>query len=195
MDPIFWLKKWTKNGLTKTDRVDWIRILASAKNTKQEEDVLKFIKRVIQRGHFVSVPCYMDEKLLERFSNLPMNPIPDVMLAMDNEEHGTIQLLAPLIKSQNELNRDGFTPIYWASRNGSKDIVRILAPLMVKPLTPIYDGRTPIHAAARDGYLEIVKFLASLTDNPNAQDNYGCSLYSNLGCGFERTCGNHENFG
>ena len=58
-DPIFWLKKWTKNGLTKTDRVDWIRILALAKITKQEEDVLKFIKKVIQIGNFVSVPCFI----------------------------------------------------------------------------------------------------------------------------------------
>ena len=70
-NPTFWLKKWSKNGLTTTDKAQWIRILDLAKNTKQEDDVLKFIKRVIQRGHFVSVPCYMDENLLERFSNLP----------------------------------------------------------------------------------------------------------------------------
>jgi len=34
---IFWLKKWTKNGLTKTDKLEWIRILDLAKITKQED--------------------------------------------------------------------------------------------------------------------------------------------------------------
>ena len=61
---------------------------------------------------------------------------------MDDEEHGTIQLLAPLIKSQNVLNQGGFTPIYWASKRGFKDIVQILAPLMVKPLRAAFDIRS-----------------------------------------------------
>ena len=180
----FWLKRWTKNGLTTTDKAQWIRILDLAKNTTQEDDVLKYIKRVIQRGHFVSVPCYIDEKILERFSNLPegQNLVDDVNSAMDEEEHGIIQLLAPLIKSQNVLNRGPPAPlkrkwrvIFWASEKGSKDIVQILAPLMVKPLTPNNDecGANPIHSAACNGHVNVVKFLANFTKIPNAPDRKG----------------------
>ena len=75
-NPMFWLKKWTMNGLTKTDKLQWIRTFDMAKATKQEPDVLKFIKKVIQRGHFTSVGCYIDENALETFSKLLMTPIP-----------------------------------------------------------------------------------------------------------------------
>ena len=35
------------------------------------------------------------------------------------------------------------------------------------------DGKTPIFWAAQNGHTEIVKILAPLTDNPNAQNDYG----------------------
>ena len=110
-NPIFWLKKWTKNGLTSTDKMAWIRIIDLAKTTNQEQDVLKFIKKIIQRGHFISIPCFIKENDLERFLNLPKTPY-QVNLAMDNKETGILQLMAPpLIKRPNALNRDGETPI------------------------------------------------------------------------------------
>ena len=104
-DPHFWLKKWTQKGLrlTQSDKAEWIRIFDLAENTKQEEDVLKFIKRVIQRGHLVSVRCFITENDLKKFLNL-RKIRGEVILAMGNEELGIVQLLAPvLVKSPNTL--------------------------------------------------------------------------------------------
>ena len=178
-NPNFWLKKWTKNGLTSTDQMKWIKIFDLAKITNQEEDVLKFIKKVIQRRHFVSVPCFIKENDLARFLNLPKTP-DQVHLAMDEKNHGIIQIMAPwIMKSPNALNRDGNSPIIWATKEGSnKEIVKILAPLMVNPNTPDTNGSgyTPIHYAAENyADVEIVQFLASLTDNPNAPAPYSDS--------------------
>ena len=174
-DPHFWLKKWTQQGLTKSDKAEWIRIFDLAENTKQEQDVLKFIKRVIQRGHLVSVRCFITENDLEKFLNL--RKIPDeVILAMGNEELGIVQLLAPvLVKSPNTLNQDGYTPIARAVNGGFNkvDKVKVLAPLMVNPNAPDDNGETPIHQAAFHGDVEIVEYLAPLTDNPNPPNNYG----------------------
>ena len=184
-NPNFWLKKWTKNGLTPTDKVGWTRIIDLAKNTNQEHDVLKFIKKVIQRGHFVSIPCFIQENDLERFLNFPKTPyaVYAVNLAMDKKKPGIVQLMAPeLIKSLNALNRDGVTPIgdgetpiIRAAKEGSnQDIVKILAPLMVNPNNPdTTTGKTPIFYAAKNGDVEIVEFLASLTDEPNVPDMSG----------------------
>ena len=168
-NPNFWLKKWTMNGLTEADKVEWMKILEMAKTTNQEEDVLRYIKKVIQQGHFVSVPCYIVEEDLERFLNLPKTP-DQVNLAMDNNELGIVQLMAPpLMKSPNALNRNGRTPI---GSNKAK-IVKILAPLMVNPNAPKVCGWTPIDAAAYRGNLDIIEVLAPLTENPNALNQDG----------------------
>ena len=108
------------------------------------------------------------------YDNLPKTP-DQVNLAMDNNELGIVQLMAPpLMKSPNALNRGGETPIIWAAKEGSnKDIVKILAPLMVNPNAPNGWGWTPIDEAADQGNLDIIEVLAPLTENPNALNQDG----------------------
>ena len=85
----FWIKKWSKNGLTTTHKEEWSRVLALAKNSNQEEDVIRYIKRVIQKGHYISAPCYIDNIVLARFS--PVDPIPQVAASIrDNIEMGNL---------------------------------------------------------------------------------------------------------
>ena len=190
--PNFWIKKWI--GLTSADKTEWISILDVAKTTNQEQDVLKYIKRVIQRGHCVSVPCFINENDLARLAYLPetqilndletFSDLPEgqilvdlVNSALDEEEYGILQLLAPLIKNldalEKEFGEETRTPIIWASEVGDKNIVQILAPLMKKPNAPVEVIWTPISIAAFYGHLGIVQFLAPLTKNSNSQDNDG----------------------
>ena len=92
-----------------------------------------------------------------------------------NESQGLIQLLAPLAKSVNDVDKEGKTPIFLASKEGNLDIIKILAPLASNDpnqngITDYRDEdmeKTPMHIAAENGDIEIVKFLAPLTDNPN----------------------------
>ena len=174
-NPNFWLKMWTMNGLTNVHKVEWIRILKLAKTTNQEEDVLRYIKKVIQRGHFVSVPCYIDEKDLEKFLNMEKTPYQVNLAIWRFEEPGIVQLVSPLIKSPNALNRGGETPIIRAAKGGyNKDIVKILAPIMVNFDSP---GLTPIHNAAKNGDVKSVKFMVAFLalDNPNTPNKSGAT--------------------
>ena len=89
-----------------------------------------------------------------------------------------VKILAPLTDNPNALDKDGWTPIACAARNGHTEIVQILAPLTdnfnaPNPTATNKNGDTLIHWAAWNGRTEIVKILAPLTDNPNAPDGKG----------------------
>ena len=72
-----------------THKEEWISILALAKETNQERYVIRYIKRVIQKGHYISAPCYIDNIVLARFS--PVDPIPQVAASIrDNIEMGNL---------------------------------------------------------------------------------------------------------
>ena len=171
----FWIKKWSKNGLMTTHKEEWINILALAKNTNQERYVIRYIKRVIQKGHYISAPCYIDNIVLARFSKFPVDPIPQVEASIrDNIEMGNLQLLAPSIKNYNAVIGQPLPPrILIDSQDGSMDIIKILAPIMDNP-NAHYDHEgleesTPITWAACGGNLDMVKYFTSFIEDPKSQ--------------------------
>ena len=159
----FWIKKWSKNGLMTTHKEEWINILALAKNTNQERYVIRYIKRVIQKGHYISAPCYIDNIVLARFSNFLVDPMPQVEASIryfineyfleDNIKMGYLQLLAPSIKNYNAVIGQPLPRILSDSLDAAQEvlnessfwikkwsIIKILAPIMDNPNAPDFNS-------------------------------------------------------
>ena len=67
-NPMFWLKRW--NGLSKESKKDWTKAIQITRNTHLETNVLSYIKKAIKIGHLVDVPCYIDENVVEKLTEL-----------------------------------------------------------------------------------------------------------------------------
>ena len=179
---MFWLKKWRFNkGLSKTNQNNWIKALKMTKNTNLEKNVALYIKKIIKIGHFVDVPCYIDNDAMIKATEISFEE------ALEQGNAGVLQILAPKTKNFNAPKPTDFyktpvfiaanyeTPVFQAARLGNIDVVKALAPLIENPNYPptIKHGYTPIQSAAYCNKLDIVRFLAALTDNPNEPDRYG----------------------
>ena len=168
-NPIFWLKKWRLRGLSQKNQEDWVKAIQMTRNTNFEKNVDLYIKKIIKYGHFVDVPCYINNIVLEKATRTNIG----VATAFQQNDAGIFQLLVPLIENLIELipsSPKGWSPIHEAAtRNGSSEVIKILAPLMENPNSKTFeDEDTPIMIAAKYGHLEVIKFLAPLTDDPNA---------------------------
>ena len=189
-NPMFWLKMWRmRRGLSKKNYADWSNAIQITRGrTNLEKNVPFYIKRVIETGHFVDVPCYIDREVVEKSNeitfeevlmNLYLNPAYED--ALKEKYPGFLQILAPLIENPNKYpseikvyTEDNETPIYWAATNGHLEIIKILAPITKNPNSNGFsrDG-TPIDSATSQGFIEVIKFLATFTNNPNEPDSNG----------------------
>ena len=196
--PMFWLNKWRcHRGLSKKNQLVWIKALQMTKNTNIGDDVVLYIQKVIEIGHFVDVPCYIDNDVLKKATeisfeealqqedagvlqilapralvNAPNLKLFEVLqLSKDHPEFlhvDVVKALAPLIENPNAPDKDGITPIHHASYWGQLDVIKFLALLTETPNAPNnFGGVTPIHIAATEGHLEVIRFLVPLTKNPN----------------------------
>ena len=133
------------------------------------------MKRIIEVGHVVDVPCFIDSSTFETIAKFE-NQTYTFAMALMERNLGMLQLLAPtsFCCPFNEIHTfiiNG-TPIMWAIDYGCKDIVKILAPLLKKPNTAVLlrpEGvyRTPIYRAVENHDMDILRFLAPLTKDPN----------------------------
>ena len=177
-DPMLWLKKFIRRGLSIKNQLDWRKAIQLTKYTNLEENVLLYLKKSSKNKRVVNLPCYINEKIVKNSKKL----IKKYHKPFVNREYdewfnacmdgnaGIFQILATLMPNPNALDKNGFTPIEMAVdvRDGYEPIVQILAPLTENPNT--YDKitrMTPILSAARHGYPEMIRILAPLTDNPN----------------------------
>ena len=168
---MFWLKKWRFNrGLSKINQNNWIKALQMTENTNLEKNVALYIKKVIKIGHFVDVPCYIDNDTVINANRISFE------VALRQKNAGILQILAAITRNFNAPKATDLqdTPILNASEEGNIDVVKALAPLIENPNSPAdKEGFTPILMAAVNEYLDIVRFLGSLTENPNASDMIG----------------------
>ena len=192
---IFWLKKWKMRGLSNENYKDWVNAIQMTKNITLEKNIHAYIKMVIEIGHFVDVPCYIDSKIILEFSNessfwkafiennagilqlLAVEYIKDIneerfLKAVDKNKLDVIKVLAPLLQYPNPSVKKfgGITPISVAASRGHLNLIKFLVPLTQNPNLLI---GIPIHAAAMNGHADVIKYLAPLTKNPNAQDSMG----------------------
>ena len=140
-NPMFWLKKWIKRGLSKKNQKDWITAIDEAKDTELIKIVLLYFKKILKKREFIDVPCFIDkrrrsmrslqgnQKSLEKFYHQ----------AFEDKDMGSLQILAPLMKNPNEpfpsgssrflKHFAGWTPIQVAALNRCSQILKVLAPL------------------------------------------------------------------
>ena len=69
-NPFFWLKMWRlRLGLSKKNHKDWINAIKIIKNTDLRKIIVRYVQYIIEFGHFVDVPCFIDNKNVAEFSN------------------------------------------------------------------------------------------------------------------------------
>ena len=93
-NPMFWLKKWRFNrGLSKKNLEDWIKALQMTKNTNLGRNVVLYIKKVIKFDHFVDVPCYIDNDVMTKATEISFEE------ALEQKDAGVLQILAPMARN------------------------------------------------------------------------------------------------
>ena len=68
-NPKFWIKYWLK-GLSKKNKADWIKAIHLTKNTNLSKILLLYIKKVLRRDRIVDMPCYINEKIVDKFTDI-----------------------------------------------------------------------------------------------------------------------------
>ena len=164
-DPMFWLRKWImQRGLSKKNYDDWVRAIQLTKNTNVEANVQLYLEKVIETGHVVDVPCFIDSDAIQNSTKFTFEK------AFEKRKHGILQILASMEKFPNKsiLYFGIFNPLIGiAARKGDLNIVKILAPITKHPISWDSDGINPIHRAIMNRHVDILKFLVSFTDDPN----------------------------
>ena len=184
-NPMFWLKKWTRRGLSKENKIGWIKAIRLTKNIKIEHNIVSYMKKVMEKKICQDIPCYINAKAIKvvlkrRKSEEILGCIqlhaPEssdkeicgiILKAVAENNKKLVKILAPLVKDPNISNYIG-TPIQFAVFEQNLEIIKILAPLTDNP-NRTSDGNkyTPIYMAILHNNLEIIKILAPLVDNPN----------------------------
>ena len=165
-NPVFWLKKFVRRGLSKKNEEDWMKAIQLVKNSNKEKCVLSYLKwknKKIVQG-LVDLPCYNTPNAQQDFQKLIWRSF------SEKKYKERLKIIAPLTVNPNAPDKIGNTVMYSAAFSGHAGIVKILAPFIENPNSPNELGETPIHRAAGKGHTDIVKMLVPLTDNPNASD-------------------------
>ena len=172
-NPIFWLKKWRLKGLSKENHAEWVKAIQLSKNKNLETNILAYIKKIIEIGHFVDVPCFIDKKVVENFSNND-NCYFEFCIALSKSNRISktgILLLAPLTEDPNTNNSIECPRMHVAIEREDFEIVRILAAISETPNAKDQHGHTAISRAAKLGNLEIIEILTPLVNDPNEKDD------------------------
>ena len=173
--PMFWLRKWrTQRGLSKENNDDWVKAIQLTKNTNLEINLQLYLEKVIENGHVVDVPCFIDANAVEKSNEFTFER------AFEEKELGILQILASMEnnpKYASGIHDDGFYFgrhfIGIAVIRGHLNIVKILASITKHSICTKHSNLsfgenecTPIHDAAWEGHADILKFLLSFTNDP-----------------------------
>ena len=66
-DPMFWLKKFVRRGLSKKTQMDWIETIRITRETELEPYILSYLKRSSKNEKVVDLPCYLNQDFLEKY--------------------------------------------------------------------------------------------------------------------------------
>ena len=64
-NPMFWLKKWTRRGLSKKNKIGWIKAIRLTKNIKIEHNIVSYMKKVMEKKICMDIPCYINAKAIK----------------------------------------------------------------------------------------------------------------------------------
>ena len=126
--PSFLLEKWTVQGLSTKHHSDWKNVIQITKNTRLERYVQSYIEKVIEIGHIVDIPCYIDRKTVATFTDLYTFD-----RALRQKDLGMIQVLALSVENCTQYPIYGRISLTWAIMHENIAIIKILAPLSSTP--------------------------------------------------------------
>ena len=184
-NPLFWLGKHIRRGLSKKNQVDWLKAIHMTKDTDLEKFVFLYLKNSTKNQNVTDLSCYIDDDFLTNSAEMIKkhldlkNPNASVFgrtsihWAVMRRNTEMVKILAPLAENIANLNELGETLMCTAVIVGDIDIVAILAPFIENPNFQDIDGDTPINLAVSYGRTEIVRILAPLSENPNAPNRQG----------------------
>ena len=172
-EPMFWLRKFIRRGLSMKNQLDWTKAIQLTKNTNLKKNVLSYLKKCSKNERVVNLPCYINEKIVKNSEKLIKKYYGKLLLDMDDGDEGIIQLLAPLLPNSNAPDKDGMNPILYAVALKNKPIVQILAPMTANPNSRGNNLRNPIAGAAMNNQTEMIQILAPLIENPNEPEIEG----------------------
>lgn len=169
-NPLFWIKKWISKGLSKKNQDDWIKAIQLMKNTKLAKIIILYIKKVLHRNCVVDMPCHIDEKMVENFSNFTDENAFQIYFqeafegtdTIKRSDAGSIQICIALVKNPNAQKEK---PIKMAIMNDRNDIVQVLAPFIGNANTNTHGCGSPIQYAILTKKTEAIKLLAPFCDD------------------------------
>ena len=62
-EPMFWLKKFIRRGLSMKDQWEWTKAIQLTKHTNLEKNVLFYLKKSSKNERVVNLPCYINKKI------------------------------------------------------------------------------------------------------------------------------------
>ena len=173
-NPMFWLKKFVRRGLSKKNQSDWAKIIQLAKDSDIKRNICLYLKKCSKNERVTDLPCFINEdtvrnskRLLRQFWNrVERFPKFKALEFAARWDAGILQIIAPLHNFATAANGR----IKTMNRTSFK-MVQIMAPLLEgNPNAPDQWGQTPMHYAANFGYVNLARLLVTLGDNPNAED-------------------------
>ena len=171
-NPIFWLKKFVSQGMSKKNEIEWSKAIKSVKKSDKKKHILSYLKWKLQMQEEIDIPFYTNSVVQRKFKE-------QISEAARKGDVEIVKILTPLTKSIKTSKKFIHDLIHMAiygyglAYGGHAEIIKFLAPLVKNPNALDKDGRTPINKASSLGHTEIVKILAPLSENPNAPNEDG----------------------
>ena len=107
--PMFWIKKWIRNGLSEENQNDWIHAIQSETNFEMKRNIVNYLSWNLKKEKCFDLPCYAKPVAQEDFWNKICKA------AKHPEWKGYVEMvkiIAPLTDNPNAPKQDGITPIH-----------------------------------------------------------------------------------
>ena len=170
--PMFWLKIWRlRQGLSPKNHSDWAKAIQTTQNTTLKGNVCSYTKKIVQIGHFVDVPCFIDYETINSTiieMEWKFSPKWSIEDAIFQEKFGILQIMAATEKNLNVIDKVGRSLINnLAHKNFNYEIFEVESSIKTRLRK----------RQANDKYMEdasnVIKVLAPLIKEPNAPYSKG----------------------
>ena len=178
-NPMFWLKKWKRiigGILSQKNNSDWKKAIQKIRgDTDLESNVRSYIKKIIQMGHFVDVPCFIDDSAINKFyDGYSIQEVQDQEAFIENN-YGFLQIKWEEFFENFPQRNEEFALIHNLAFNNRANLIKIFAPLVKNPNYLNFYRQTPMGLAVANGDLDAVQSLVPFITNANERDFNGFS--------------------
>ena len=130
-NPMFWLKKFIRRGLSKKNQKDWTESIKSLKNTYLEKIILLYMKKCSKNPRAVDIPCYINEDIIFDVRKVALDLAKNFETSTKKlwrqwkyHEMDFLKILAQLTI------QNGVTSVLMATVDANAEMVQVLAPLL-----------------------------------------------------------------